>query len=255
MGTNLQNNLIVQFQWDITTASTSVAISADLERWQVVTATGAYCVIRNKNGSRIERVKGDAAAWTFTFTKRWLDQSDSDVEVSWLKKAWKTGQTMYITLLSSQIVDKQNSNTFWAGTTQTFINTATSGTQTVSWASAKIDASGAKWWFRAPNVTTAERILITTNGSIVYDTDLWVHYQYLTWSWNTFATGSVVNGSEVAAGKFQQSTQVAFDAGADLWSTGAQNVPKNSQIIAYVPAQIARNNGANYQISQNNFTL
>ena len=216
MGTNLQNNLIVQFQWDITSASTSVPISTDLERSAVVTASWCYAVIRNKNGSKIERVKWDAAAWTFTFTKRWLDQSDSDVEVSGLKKSWKTGQTMYITLLSSQIVDKQNSNTFGAGTTQTFANTATSGTQTVSWASAKIDASGAIWGFRWPNVTTAERLALPlNNGIIVYDTDFWVNYQVIGWAWSTFATGSVANASESVTGKVRLATPTDVTNGTD----------------------------------------
>ena len=36
---------------------------------------------------------------------------------------------MYITLLSSQIVDKQNSNTYGAGTTQTMDDLAFTGTQ------------------------------------------------------------------------------------------------------------------------------
>jgi len=216
MGTNLQNNLIVQFQWDITSASTSVPISTDLERSAVVTASWCYAVIRNKNGSKIERVKWDAAAWTFTFTKRWLDQSDSDVEVSGLKKSWKTGQTMYITLLSSQIVDKQNSNTYGAGSTQTFVNTTASGTQTVLGASAKIDASGAKWGFRWPNLSTAERwALPLNNGTIVYDTDIWVNYQVVWGAWSTFATGSVANASESVTGKVRLATPTDVTNGTD----------------------------------------
>jgi hypothetical protein len=162
MGTNLQNNLVVQFLWDVTTASTSVNISNDLERWQVVSATWCYAVVRNKNGSKIERVKGNAVAWVFTFTKRWLDQSDSDVEVSWLKKSRWYGQLMYITLLSSQIVDKQNSNTYWAGTTQTFDSI------TVTWTSQNNGRT--KNWPRFANNTARDAVYTSpSDGDNCYD--------------------------------------------------------------------------------------
>lgn len=221
MGTNLQNNLIVQFLWDVTTASASVAISNDIERDQVVTASWCYAVLRNKTGSKIERVKGNAAAWTFTFTKRGLDQSDSDVEVPALKKAWKTGQTMYITLLSSQIVDKQNSNTYGTGTTQTMDNLAFTGTQ-----QGRVFASLVA--LNAAYPTPA-------NGLVdMYCTAEWQYYFSSGWTWNAVANGTNPNGSESVAGKFQQSTQVAFDAWTDLGSTGAQNVPKNSQVKAAI---------------------
>jgi len=218
MGTNLQNNLIVQFQWDVTTASTTVAISTDLERWQVVTASGCYCTIRNKNGSKIERVKGDAAAWTFTFTKRWLDQSDSDVEVSGLKKEWRTGQTMYITLLSSQIVDKQNSNTYGTGSTQTF-----DSLEFTSTSKGRVFADLA-----ALNVAYPTPI----NGLVdMYCTAEGQYFDSAGWSWVARASWVNPNASETVAGKIELATAAQRWTATSVWETGARLVPSNDALV------------------------
>jgi len=221
MGTNLQNNLIVQFQWDVTAASTSVAISNDIERDQVVVSSWSYAVIRNKNGSKIERVKGNASGWVFTFTKRWLDQSDSDVEVPALKKAWKTWQTMYITLLSSQIVDKQNDNTFVG--TQTFNNINVNG-----------DATFDKT-IRVPVYANAAArdaaITSPTNGMIIYNTALWLNQQYINSAWSNVDTGATPNGDETTAGKFQWATLAQQATATETWSTGAKLVVMNKNLI------------------------
>lgn len=217
MGTNIQNNLIVQFQWDITSASTSVAISNDIERWQVVTASWCYAVLRNKNGSKIERVKGDAAAWVFTFTKRWLDQSDSDVEVAWLKKSWKTGQTMYITLLSSQIVDKQNSNTYGAGSTQTFDSLEFTGTS-----KGRVFADLA-----ALNVTYPTPV----NGLVdMYCTAEGQYFDSVGWAWVARASWVNPNASTTVAGKVELATAAERATSTSVGSTGALLVPTNDAL-------------------------
>lgn len=86
-------------------------------------------------------------------------------------------------------------------------------------------------WIVSKSLTTAQRTALTpSNGSIVYDTDLWVHYQYIWGAWSTFATWSVANASETVAGKVEIATQAEFDAWTDTWWTGA--------LLSALPSQI-----------------
>lgn len=63
-------------------------------------------------------MRGTAAAGTLTLSLRGLDQSDTNTEVTALKKERKEGNIAYVTLLAVQIIDRAGNNTF-AGT-QTF---------------------------------------------------------------------------------------------------------------------------------------
>jgi len=93
-----------------------------------------------------------------------------------------------------------------------------------------VDFSGASSALRVPNLTTAQRTALTAaNGMIVYDTDLGVHYQYIGGAWSTFATGSVLNATNAAAGKVELSTQAEMDAGTQF-GTSATIVPSPDQI-------------------------
>lgn len=226
-------------------------LSVKLEPWDTtVYLNTAPTVTKGRlflnNGSQKEWIKFTGVSWsTCTGCTRLLSQTA--VPATWgTGLTWIAGTEVKLVAMHDQLADVNENTTFlWS--------------LDVDWA---LDVDGAVTLdgsLRVPvYATTAARdvaIPAPSNGMIVYITADWVLYQYIGWAWTTFATGSVVNGSEVVAGKFQQSTQVAFDAWTDLWSTGAQNVPKNSQILAYVVAQIAIKNWANYQISQNNFNL
>jgi len=86
-----------------------------------------------------------------------------------------------------------------------------------------------KWW---QNVTTAQRTALTwvVNWDIVYDTDIWVNYQYIWGVWSTFATWSVVNASETEAGKVELPTTAEFEAWTDVWWTWASLSVSPSQV-------------------------
>lgn len=77
-------------------------------------------------------------------------------------------------------------------------------------------------WMTAKSLTTAQRTALTgVNWMIVYDTDLWVHYQYIGWSWSTFATWTTSNASETVAGKVEIATDAEVTAGTGTGWTGA----------------------------------
>ena len=112
MPNSLRNHYEFQLTGTLTTTGTSVNISNDLERDLEVSFTDAYLTIKNRTGTLVERVKGSAAAGVLTLTLRGLDQSDTDTEVSSLAKEWKSGTTVFVTIMSSQLVDRQEDNTF-----------------------------------------------------------------------------------------------------------------------------------------------
>lgn len=115
------------------------------------------------------------------------------MEVAGLKKAWKTGQTMYITLLSSQIVDKQNSNTYGTGSTQTFYNLEFTGT---SKGRVFADLAALNTAYPTP-----------TNGLVdMYCTAEGQFYDAAGGSWVARASGTNPNATTSTAGKVEQGT-------------------------------------------------
>lgn len=87
-------------------------------------------------------------------------------------------------------------------------------------------------WLTTKSLTTAQRLGLTaTNWMIVYDSDLWAHYQYIGWAWSSFATGSVENASETVAGKIELATNAEMWLGTSVWGSWARLVPPNDQLV------------------------
>jgi len=133
--TSVLSNLSFKLTGILSTSSTSVSISNDIERNQVIVATNASVVLQNTTWTELERMICDFAWGTMTILHRWLDQSATVTEVSWLKKEWRTWTTWYITLLAPDILD---ANSTWAQTlawTYTFTgNNTFTGDNTHNWA-------------------------------------------------------------------------------------------------------------------------
>ena len=99
---------------------------------------------------------------------------------------------------------------------------------------AGINMSGTTSYLRVPQLTTAQRTALTgANGMIVYDTDLSVHYQYISGAWTTFATGSVSNAANNTGGKVDLATAAENAAGTATDATsGSPNVIPTSIVKA-----------------------
>lgn len=205
---SIYSNYEFQLTGKLTTSWSSVTISADLERWQTVSFTDGYIVMRNRKWDKIERMKATASAGTLTISQRWLDQTDNPSEVSALKKEWQRGTIVYVTLLSPQIVDKQNSNTYAAGTTQTFSKSES----TVSHKEpVYADATARDAWIPSPS-----------NGMRIYNTAIWLFQKYQAWAWaDDDSWWSVANASTTVAGKAEAPTQTEVEQLATTWGTGA----------------------------------
>lgn len=73
------------------------------ETW--IVAEAASVVFSNK--TQLERFQVDIAnTGVCTIVLRWLDNTEIKTEVAWLKKAWDVGANWYITILASDIFDK-----------------------------------------------------------------------------------------------------------------------------------------------------
>ena len=73
------------------------------ETW--IVAEAASVVFSNK--TQLERFQVDIAnTGVCTIVLRWLDNTEVKTEVAWLKKAWDVGANWYITILASDIFDK-----------------------------------------------------------------------------------------------------------------------------------------------------
>ena len=99
---------------------------------------------------------------------------------------------------------------------------------------AGINMSGTTSYLRVPQLTTAQRIALAgANGMIVYDTDLSVHYQYISGAWTTFATGTVSNAANNTGGKVDLATAAENAAGTATDATsGSPNVIPTSIVKA-----------------------
>lgn len=225
MANSLRNNYIFRLTWTLTTGGTTVTISNDLELWNTVSFTDAYIIMQNRQWSSLERMKWSASWWTLTLSLRWLDQSDSDVEVTALKKEWKEWTKVKVTILSSQLVDRQNDNEFtW---NQTF-----SGRVDFEWAS----ATGR---FELPSYTTAERDALAwvENWELIYNETTWEINQYVSWAWTSVWDTGTPNASETVAGKVEIATTEEAQAWTDTGWTWATLVVKPSDILNVSPSR------------------
>ena len=188
---SLLNNYVFQLTGTLLTSWTSVTISNDLELWATVAFTDARIVLRNRNATIIERWVATAAAGTLTFSKRWLEQWETEVENASLKKEWREGTIVYVTVLASQIVDKQADNTFSG--TQTFNNIIVDNQLTIP---------------RFADDTARDAAIPSpVNGMIIYNTADWVNQQYIWGAWSDIDTGSTSNASETVSGKVELATK------------------------------------------------
>jgi len=206
--TAIKNNYIFQLAWDLPSSGTSVKISNDLERDQAVVFTSGYVVLRS--GNKIERVKGSATGWTLTLSKRGLDQSDADVEVTDLKKDWKEGTTCYVTVLAVQLQEVFDTIASWA----------------------LLPPSYADDTARDAAITSPE------NGMIIYNEVDGLLNKYVGGTWvDDDGWAVVANASETVAGKLEEWTQGESDAGTSVWGTWAK--------LALTPLKAGRSVQAN----------
>jgi len=160
-----------------------------------------------KNSTQLERMQITATWWVATIVTRWLENWDTVVEDSDLRKPWGDWDTGAVTQLAFDNLDKEN---------------ATPDRITI------------------PTVAdpTARDVLYPspTGWEFVEVTSLWSatqKFNAVTVQWESFDIWTPTpNWSEIVAWIFQQSTDVAYNAWTDLWSTWAENTPKNSQIKA-----------------------
>ena len=194
----------------LTTAASTVSISADLEQGSVVEFTNAEIVFRNRTASIIERAVGSASAWTLTLSKRWLEQWSTETENSSLKKERKEWTVCYVTILAPSLVDRQGDNTF----------TGTNTFKTVDFNDTSVPG------LKPLSVTTAQRTSLSLGASdtaLVYDSDLGEYYAWQWWAWSALSSWSTqANASTTVAGKVEESTTAQHTAGTSTWETGAR---------------------------------
>lgn len=240
--TSYQSNLSFVVRGILTTSWSSVAISNDIERDQVITASNASVVLKTTDGKTRERMKVDIAGGTMTILKRWLDQSANEVEVTELKKERRPWAIWYITIFASQALDLDASGYSQDKYVSTvdFASNSHSGTETFTW---KIVVSGANWEIDAqnadkpicfPNISTTERLALTAKPwDIVYDTTVGLFYQYkATWraSIDTWTTPG--NADTTTAWSVQMATDSQVTWWDSIWSSWAYLVPTPAQIKA-----------------------
>lgn len=112
-------------------------------------------------------------------------------------------------------------NTFSNANTFSGLITSTAG----------ISMSGTSSYLKVPSLTTAQRTALSaSNGMIVYDSDIGVHYQYIGGAWSTFASGTTSNAADHTAGKVDIASATEIGAGtATDGTSGAINVIPVSQ--------------------------
>ena len=166
---------------------------------------------------------------TITGLTRWLSKTAVPA-TAWTWLSWIAWTEVQLVEMHDQMASTTGDNTFTGNNTYTGSNTHTN-IDTWTWANAWVILTWAKKWFGFPSLTTAERLALTpVNGYVVYDSTIWVHYQYVSWGWTDFANGAVVNASETVAWKVQVATTAQTLAGTNTGSTGALLVSHPSDI-------------------------
>lgn len=199
--TSKKSNYKFLLKGTLTTAGTTVAISNDLELDQEVTFTNASVVLRNRTWSVIERTKATATGGVLTFLKRWLEQGDTEVEDSDLKKERRDGTVGYVTMLAPQLLDRLEYTEFYNGIT--------------GWDYADAAARDAALWWD----------WVALHPYVwVFVQDEWVHYNYntSTGQWEAVETWTVTpNASPTVAGK----VELATDAEVTAWTNTGSSWP------------------------------
>ncbi len=201
--------MVFQFTWTMLTSDTEVWITNDLERNLEVDFTDAYIQIKNRTWKKVERLKASATGGVLTTSKRWLDQSDSDVEVPELKQQWNEWSIAYVTILSSQLVDRQADNTFlW--------------TQTVEWNFAMWTTDTTKYGVKLKALTTTQRNALSSppDWTIILNTTTWAIEAKVGWSFQWLgAWATTPNMTTDITGKWRlaDQTQVNNWTATEAW--------------------------------------
>lgn len=188
MAANLESGKETQLALPLSTTDTEATL------FSVPTKTSGRLYITD--GTQEERVNytgitGSKVTWlTRNLSKTW-DPATGGTGLAFI--AWST---VRLVVMHDQIVDKTDSNTFKAGTTQTFDaivskDVSFTGTTTA--------------WLKLKSLTTAQRTALTgANGMMVYDSDIWVVYQYIAGSRAQVAisvlTPMLLTGDQTASG-------------------------------------------------------
>lgn len=236
--TSVLSNLSFKLTGILSTSSTSVTVSNDIELNQVIAAQNASVVLQNSTWTELERMICTFAAGTMTIVYRWLDQSAVVTEVPALKKEWRTGTTWYITLLAPDIIDANSTAAQILAWTYTF-----TWNNTFSWDNTHSWDEVFSWTLKEPIYTSAAArdLAITSpaNGMVVYCTAEGKYYDYTAWSWIPRESWwTFPNASETVAGKVEIATTTQFNTWTDTWETWAVLVAKPSDIVNKISTDI-----------------
>lgn len=192
------------------------SLYADINLW--ITAGRLYFI--NNNSEEWISFTWVSVAWSkfnYTWLTRWLNQV-ADPSTAWTWLTWLAWSIWILVAMHDQLPDKQQDNVFAWTNTMTDIR--------FSWTTTS--------WLRVKSLTTAQRTALTAvNWDIVYDSDSWIHYQYIAWAWSTFATWSTANANTTVAGKVEIATSSESIAWTNTWWTGAS--------LSVLPSDIATN--------------
>lgn len=166
--------------------------------------------------------------WTpaiLTGLTRWLSQTNDPATTGTTTgKQWIAWTQVKIVAMHDQLLDKalpQTINAAWTYTKNLIL----------SWVDAILDLSGAKKWVVFPNLTTTERLALTpANGMMVYDTTLWMFYQYKNGSRANVDTWTLTpNATSTIAWSVQLQKPAVW---SDVGSTWAPLVTMPSDLVA-----------------------
>lgn len=217
------NNIEFFLKEEISSTATTWAtfnVTTDTEQDNNFDISGVSVTFRNK--TQIERFECDFAAWVMTIQKRGIDQSSPVVEDVDLQKQWLEWSKWVITSFASDMTDP------WADNTFTWDNT-------FSWDNnfKKITFNDTtEWGLEVNSLTTAQRTALTpVNGTIVYDTDLGLNYQYASGAWGSIDTGTATaNMSETVNGTWEIATLAEMAIAESIGGTWARLVVANSNL-------------------------
>lgn len=154
--------------------------------------TNEPVVLQSWDENIYEIAIASASGWVLTFSKRGLDQSDVQNEVTANKLEWRPGTYCYLTQLAFNTVDKSNPNTF--AEIQTFNK-----------------APYFLLWYRGPIFAdTIARDAAITSPVIgmqgIFVTSLWVYQDYYPGGWQSQGTTTTPNATTTVAGKWVVAT-------------------------------------------------
>lgn len=224
---------------DLAIGGTSVDVTNDILFNQIINVSNADAVIRNRKGNLFEMVKVDIVNNVATFSKRGLTQAATFTEDPSLKRGWKKGDIMYITMLAPSIVGLDVANTWTASQTFSAGFTA-SGTSTMNALNLTSGVVSGSFIIngvvRVPIYAdaTARDAAITspTNGMIIFNTAVGLYQKYQAGAWIDDTSGaSVPNASTTVAGKVQIATASDLAASNGTGTTGAPTAISASSAV------------------------